>query len=281
MPTRRLAALTLAATLAAGTAAAADPLSIFAPTQIRAISVTPADARALRALPPLEAFGTLLGTRSPGLDEVASAHEAAATAGYALRLPSTVPSGLPRDVHYDVTQRAHTTFTFSETKAAAWARAHHVALHALPAKLNGTTYSATLAPVAIVTYGTMPRGRREDRGVRRGAFMAVVQTPLPTVTSNGASLETLAEWFSQQPGVPPHLAAQVRAIGDPAQTLPVPVRFDKQSATQVDVDGVRGLAIGDETGIGSAVVWTKNGKLYAVGGTLAQSALLAVANDLK
>jgi hypothetical protein len=44
---------------------------------------------------------------------------------------------------------------------------------------------------------------------------------------------------------------------------------------------VQGLAIGDETGIGSAIVWTKGGTLYAVGGTLAQSAVLAIANDLR
>ena len=281
MRTFRIAALALTATLAAPAAASADPLSIFAPTQIRAISITPADARALRALPPLEAFGTVLGTRSPGVDEVASAREAAASAGFPLRLPATLPATIPHDAHYDVTQRAHTTFTFRQAKAATWAREHHVALRPLPARLDGTTYAATLQPVAIVTYGTPPRSHRGERGVRRGAFLAIVQAPLPSVTTNGAPLQALVDWFAQQPGVPPHLVAQVRAIGDPSQTLPIPVQFDKQSAKQVAVDGVQGLSIGDETGIGSAVVWTKNGKLYAVGGTLAQSALLGIADDLR
>ena len=74
--------LALAAALALPLAAAtADPLSVFQPTQVRAISVTPADARALQSFPPLEAFGTVRGTRSPGLDEVASASEAAQDAG--------------------------------------------------------------------------------------------------------------------------------------------------------------------------------------------------------
>jgi anti-sigma factor RsiW len=117
--------------------------------------------------------------------------------------------------------------------------------------------------------------------VRRGAFLAIVQAPVPTIASSGPPLHTLVDWFVRQPGVPPHLAAQVRAIGDPAQTLPIPIRFDEQTATRVAVDGVRGLAIGDETGIGSTVVWTKGGVLYAVGGTLAQSALLTIANDLR
>jgi hypothetical protein len=248
---------------------------------VKAISVTPADAKALQSFPPLEAFGTVRGTRSPGVDEVASASEAAQDAGYALRLPSGVPTALGKDTHYQVTQRARTSFTFDQAKATAWAREHKVALHRLPAGLNGATYTATLRPVTLVTYGTPPRTHRSEHGSRRGTFLAIVQAPVPTVTSTGASLQTLADWFAAQPGVPPHLVAQIKAIGDPTQTLPIPIRFDKQSATKIDVDGVQGLAIGDETGIGSAIVWTKDGKLYAVGGTLPQSTVLALANSLK
>jgi len=262
-------------------AAAADPLSVFQPTQVRAISVTPADAKALHAFPPLEAFGTVRGTRSPGVDEVASAGEAAQDAGYTLRLPADVPASLGKDAHYQVTQRMRTSFTFDQAKATAWAREHKVALHPLPAGLNGATYTATLLPVTLVTYGSPPRTHRSEHGARRGTFLAIVQAPVPTVTSSGASLQTLAEWFAAQPGVSPNLVAQIKAIGDPTQTLPIPIRFDKQTATKIDVDGVQGLAIGDETGIGSAIVWTKDGKLYAIGGTLTQSAVLALANSLK
>ncbi|MDQ6940937.1 MAG: hypothetical protein M3169_00275 [Candidatus Eremiobacteraeota bacterium] len=277
-----IVSLGLAAALVLPLAAAtADPLSVFQPTHVRAITVTPADAKALRAFPPLEAFGTVLGTRSPGLDEVASASEAAQDAGYALRLPGDVPASLGKDAHYQVTQRIRTSFTFEQAKATVWARDHKVALRPLPAGLNGATYTATLRPVTLVTYGTAPRTHRAERGTRRGTFLAIVQAPVPTVTSTGASLQTLADWFAAQPGVSPHLVAQIKAIGDPTQTLPIPIQFDKQTATKIDVDGVQGLAIGDETGIGSAIVWTKDGKLYAVGGTLPQSTVLALANSLK
>jgi hypothetical protein len=271
--------LGLGVLLALPLAAHADPLSVFQPTQIKAISVTPTDARALQALPPLEAFGAVRGTRSPAVDEVGTAGEAAQDAGFALRLPGNVPAALANQVHYQVTQRAKTTFTFDKVKAAAWARQHKVALTALPAGLDGATYTATLEPIAIVTYGTQPHKR--EHGVRRGTFLAVMQAPVPTVTASGASLHTLAEWFAAQPGVPRSLVAQIRAIGDPTQTLPIPIRFDKQTATKVTVDGVQGLAIGDETGIGSTIVWTKAGKLYAVGGTFAQSQVLGLAETLK
>ena len=281
MTIRPFLPLGLAAVIALPLAASADPLSIFQPTQVRAVSVTPSDVKAMRALPPLDAFGALRGTRVPGVDEVGSAQEAAQDAGYALRLPANVPAAFGSNVHYQVTQRARTTFTFDGAKAAAWARTNKVTLHPLPPGLDGTTFTATLAPIAIVTYGVPPRNERHERGVRRTQFLAVMQAPLPSVTSSGASLQTLATWFAAQPGVPKDLVAQIQALGDPTQTLPIPVRFDKQTATPVDVDGVHGLAIGDQTGIGSAIVWMKDGKLFALGGTLTQTDAVALANALK
>jgi hypothetical protein len=280
MTIRPILALALAASLAGPAAALADPLSVFQPTQVRAVSVSPTDVRAISSLPPLEAFGTVRGTRIPGVDEVASASEAAQDAGYALRLPTTVPASLAKDAHYQVTQRARTSFTFSQTKAAAWARDHKVALHPLPSGLNGATYTATLQPIAVVTYGTMPR-KRGGHGPRAGSFLAIVQAPVPTVTSSGATLQTLSDWFAAQPGISRRLVAQIKALGDPSQTIPIPVRFNEQTAAKITVDGVQGLAIGDETGIGTAIVWTKDGKLYAVAGTFPQSEVLALANDLK
>ncbi len=281
MNARANALLALAAVIALPLAANGDPLSLFQPTQIRAVSVTPADMKAVHALPPLEAFGTIRGTRVPGVDEVASADEAAQDAGFALRLPASVPASVGKDVHYQVTQRARTSFTFSQAKAAGWAREHKVALRPLPSGLNGATYTATVRPIALVTYGTLPKGRQSHRGPRHDVFLAIVQAPLPTVTSSGATLQALTDWFGSQPGIPPRLLAQIKALGDPAQTLPIPVRFNEQTASKIDVDGAQGLAIGDETGIGSAIVWTKNGRLFAVAGTLPQSTILALANNLK
>ncbi|MBV8299658.1 MAG: hypothetical protein JO083_08980 [Candidatus Eremiobacteraeota bacterium] len=280
MKHRPFVPLALAALLAAPLAAHADPLSVFQPAQVRAVSVSPADVRAIRSLPPLEAFGTVSGTRVPGVDEVTSASEAARDAGYALRLPAAVPGALAKDVHYEVTQRARTSFTFSQAKAAAWARDHKVALHPLPGGLDGATYTATLRPIAVVTYGKLPH-KRTRHAPPASSFLAVVQAPLPTITSSGAPLRALTDWFAAQPGISPRLVAQIKALGDPAQTLPIPVRFNEQTAAKISVDGVQGLAIGDETGIGTAIVWTKDGKLYAVAGTFPQSEVLALANGLK
>jgi hypothetical protein len=249
-------------------------LDVFQPKSIRAITVTPGDQKALRALPPLDAFGTVRGTVSPGVSVVASPAEIASEAHFMPRIPADVPSDVKATVHYSVTAPVNTTFTFSAAKTRAWATHEHITLRPMPANLDGTVVHAVLAPVATIRYGALQHRRQ------LGTMLTVVEAPLPKITTTGADLRDITSYLLAQPGMPPDVAAQIRAIGDPNQTLPIPIRFDKQTATDVTVDGVKGLAVGDQTGIGSVVVWQKNGMFYAVGGTYAQDRILAIAGSL-
>ena len=61
--------------------------------------------------------------------------------------------------------------------------------------------------------------------------LAVAEVQGPTVSSSGADLETLENYHQAQPGVSPELAAQIRAIGDPSSTLPIPVPAGANSST--------------------------------------------------
>ena len=45
--------------------------------------------------------------------------------------------------------------------------------------------------------------------------------------------------------------------------------------------GVDGLLLGDATGLGSAVVWSKDGQVFFVGGPLRDNEVLDIANGLK
>ena len=101
----------------------------------------------------------------------------------------------------------------------------------------------------------------------------------PKVSSSGASVQQIEDYLISLPGFPPDLAAQIRAIGDPTTTLPVPVPTGQQSH-QVDVQGVHGLFVGDSTGLGSGMIWSKGGVLYATVGTLTESELAGVARSL-
>jgi hypothetical protein len=111
--------------------------------------------------------------------------------------------------------------------------------------------------------------------------LVVVQMPVPRVSSTGVSVARLASFMLSQPGIPPHVAAAFGALGDLSTTLPLPIPVDKAYAQPVFVDGVRGLGIGDDTGIGAAVVWQKNGMLYGVFATRTAHDVLAIANSLR
>ena len=62
------------------------------------------------------------------------------------------------------------------------------------------------------------------------------------------------------------------------RSVPVPIEFG--TATRIQVQGVDGIALGDNTGVGAGVIWIKNGVVYGVVGTIKQSDAILVANQL-
>ncbi len=55
---------------------------------------------------------------------------------------------------------------------------------------------------------------------------------------------------------------------------------DRETAQSVTVQGVQGLGILDNTGLGSGIVWQRDGMIYAVAGAMPAADVLAVANSL-
>ncbi|HEX6061169.1 MAG TPA: hypothetical protein VF001_03800 [Candidatus Limnocylindria bacterium] len=259
------AAVVIVATTLAMTGVADSILQIFEAKQFAAVTVTTTD---LQTLGELSQFGTLTWSAKPNPHEVATL--AAATAETGLPAVSvTVPASVSTAVHYGVVPRTTATFVFNASLASASAAAIGRTAPPMPAKLDGSTLLFTGGPALLVTYGT------ENGGLFVGVAMA------PTAASDGASVSEIQAYLLSQPSVSPALAAQIRAIGDPATTLPIPIPVGQAAAKNVSVHGVTGLFIGDSTGLGSGVLWQQNGLVYVVGGTLTEAQTIAVANSLK
>ena len=111
--------------------------------------------------------------------------------------------------------------------------------------------------------------------------LVIVEAVAPRVYSTGATAQEIESYLLRMPGVAPQLADEIRAIGDPSTTMPIPVPIDKAYSQYVAVDGTRGLAIGDDTGVGGIIVWQRNGIVYGVGGGLPQRTLMEVAQSLR
>jgi hypothetical protein len=110
--------------------------------------------------------------------------------------------------------------------------------------------------------------------------LIVAKSSAPVATSTQVTVKQLTDYIVTMPGISPELVAAIKAIGDSGTTLPVPVPIEFGTATRVQVQGVDGIALGDNTGVGAGVIWIKNGVVYGVVGTIKQSDAILVANQL-
>jgi len=147
---------------------------------------------------------------------------------------------------------------------------------------------SALKPPAGATGSSGPQGGHGLGLLTHGALggisslpdLAIVQMKAPTLSSDGPSLADYESALLSMPGFPASLAAQIKALGSPSTTLPIPIPTSLASSTAVDINGAPGLLIGDSTGIASAVIWQSHGSLYAVVGALSSSEVVSIARSL-
>lgn len=255
-------------------------LTIFEPQQFQAIQVSRADLRDLRLLPQADDVGTQRVVRKSVRTKYGSIASAQKRSAFALLKPSVLPAHFGTVHEYSLMSPGEMTFTFSAKKARAFVQRSGKSLPPMPAGLDGATIRLQTGDVFNAHYEA---SEQTPKTKRRGplASFELIEAQRPRVTSSGTSLDTLEQYLLAMPNVSPRLAEQIRALGDIGNTLPVPVAIDKQSAQSVTVQGVKGLAIGDNTGLGAGVMWEKNGIVYVVTGPLSMNDVMAVANGLR
>jgi hypothetical protein len=271
------ATVALVATLLTVSGLAETILTIFEPKQIVAVPITTTD---LRGAPSFDTYGTLTWTEQPRPYDVPDVRVAAKESGMAVLIPGNLPTGVgaPR---YGVMAKTTATFTFSAEKTRQAAAAQKRTPPPMPANIDGSKLFITGGPAVVAFYddGTRPTATSASpfSGMPK---LIVAQGRPPVVQSDGVTVEQLQSYLLAQPGISPQLAAQIRAIKDPSSTLPVPIPVDMATSKKVTVQGVEGIFVGDSTGLGSAVIWQKDGIVYGVAGTLTEQQVLAVANSL-
>jgi len=275
-----VAALALVVLVAVGVTAAVNVSNIFQPQTVKPVPISVAD---LESLPKLDTYGDFKWAQEPSPAIGISKSEAEKIAGFSAPGASSLPAGVTAgQITYAATAQIVGTFTFSAAKAQAAAAAQGKTLPAMPAGMDGATLTMTIGPAILELYGnvTPPAGGTTDATQIKLPQLIIGESKAPSVTSDGVSAKTLEDYLLAQPGLSPELAADIKALGDPTTTLPVPVPVGYATSSQVTVQGVQGVALGDNTGIGSAIVWIKGGDVFFVGGSLKQDDALSVANHL-
>ncbi|TMG44191.1 MAG: hypothetical protein E6H90_11200 [Chloroflexi bacterium] len=264
-------AVLLAATLLTGvavTGAAQSVFRIFEPHSFAAVQVSPSDFAGSGAL--LDYGPVKWQPEMPKLQEVSDATTAHTLSGLPVLLPASLPGGVSGPVSFGVVSHATGSLTLDAERLRASAAQKGVRVNPMPSTINGSTLIVNGGPALIEVWGLS--------GEARVPTLVIAQTRIPTVDSTGATAAQLEDYLLSQPGVPPEIAAQLRAIKDPASTLPVPIPQGLATTEAVQVNGVSGLMI--KAAIAAGVVWEKNGVIYAVGGQLTPDQVLAIATTL-
>ncbi|HVC41575.1 MAG TPA: hypothetical protein VND54_06325 [Candidatus Saccharimonadales bacterium] len=270
-----VAVASAASVVLVATGGAQDFLSLFQPSQLAPVPVTAADVRSLAGL---ASYGTVTGGSSIGFIPEPDAAAAGSAAGLGAPVAANLPEGTAAP-KFAVVSGGVVTFTFSADLARAMAARAGGQLPAMPAGLDGSTLSVSIAPAVVVSYGVDPATLLNGGSVPSGAAFLVVDTRTPTVSSTGVTARQLEDYLLSVPGIPAGVASEIRAIGNPSQTIPVPIPIDLASGSSVSINGARGLLIGDSTGLGSAVIWQHNGVVYAIAGTLTTTEILGIARS--
>lgn len=266
-------ALTLLLLTPEGQAAASGFLAQFRSQRLQIVTFNPEQARQTGILR-LERLGTVR-TTSQGQRpvELANIQEAASRAGLPVLQPdpATLPNGVAKTPRVRFNPPAETRLTFDRQKVRQYFDALNRPDLALPDRLHGSTLVVALPPVVMLEYAA---------GDGKPALMVGQAREVQVGVEGGASLDEVRDFLLSLPDLPSDLARQLRAIQDWRNTLPIPVPVDKIAWQGTTIAGAPAYILNDNTGLGSAVIWQRDGRIIGVAGPMRANDLRRVAESL-
>ncbi len=256
--------LTAAAAVALAIAAVATPagrsvagefLAQFRSERLAPVTVTAQDAQALADL---QHLGTVSGDLSaPQPQRLPSLAAAADRVGFLVASPDPgrLPAGVGRTPEVLVTEARELRFTFDAKKARLWLDQHGGKATTLPQRFDGGGLVVSV-PAAVVL--------RYDAADGSPGMVVGQARQIEARAEGGVGFEELRSFLLDLPGLSPSTRAQLAAIGDWRRTLPLPIPVGQVRWTPTTVAGAEGLLLGDNTGLGSAVIWQRNGRIFGV-----------------
>jgi hypothetical protein len=242
---------------------------VFEPRQLVAVQVSPSDFAQTTAL--LDYGQVKWLPEAPKVQQLTDAAAAQTQSGLPVLMPASLPNGVSGPVSYGVLSHATGSLTFDAARLQSSALKAGVHVSPMPSTIDGSTLVVNAGPALIEVWGFAGGSGMNV------PTLVIAQTRVPTVDSTGAGTAQLEDYLLSQPGVPPELAAQVKAIKDPSTTLPIPIPKGLATTESVQVNGTSGVLI--KAVLGAGVVWVKNGVIYAVGGQLTPDQVLAIATS--
>jgi hypothetical protein len=269
-------AMTFALATPEGQAAAAGFLAQFRSQKLAIVTFDPNQARQT-GLFRFEQLGTVKNSQpnQPARPtEVANVQEAASKAGFPVLQPdpATLPAGAARTPKVRFSPATETRLTFDKQKTREYFDSINRKDLALPDRLHGSTLVIQLPPIVMLEYPAADN---------RPAVMVGQARELAVGVEGTASLDEVRNFLLGLPDLPPDVARQLRSIQDWTSTLPIPIPVDKVSWQETNIAGAQAYILNDNTGLGSAVIWQRDGRIMGVAGPMKATDLRKVAESLR
>jgi hypothetical protein len=260
--------------LALGAAAAATLTTIYAPTHVAPVRVGRADVLALANLTGLGpsqlaaglpqagsrrlAFGELTWTTAGRARQVSSIGRAIAITHLTWSRPAKLPTGVSAPRSIAIQPQVTATLRFNKGAGPG---------------IAGSALRIVAGPAVIVQYGN-------TFGQAGLPTLAVAVMKRPVASSTGATASELVKFLTGRRGVPAGLARELRLLGNPATTLPIPVPAGLEER-QVRIGGMPAVLVTAPLGVASAVIWeSRSGVVFGVAGLLDNRDILSVARQV-
>jgi hypothetical protein len=294
-----LAAITIVAVLAVALAfppvraMANDFLQLFRVKQVQVIPVDMENMSNLDSSANLQAlFSKNVNVDKKGEpQEVADAAAASAQAGIPVRLPEKL--GQPDRLY--VQPGGHMSFTIDLALMRGVLKDLGQTNIDLPDSLDGQTVAVTIPAGVVALYGDCPKpdtaehpapgGPDGEMGPRQiPDCTSFMQIPSPDVAApQELDIPKLGQAYLQVLGMSPDEAAQFASKVDWTSTFVVPVPRNSTNQKDVTVDGVQGTLIRYRQGpqLAYALLWVKDGTIYALTGPGDGQTALDITSSLK
>ncbi len=253
-----------------GQVAASNFLAQFRVQKLKVVSVDPQEMSTV--INELSHFGQVDASQfRSNLYPASSVAEATQRAGFAVREPKALPSSVSGEPRIMVKPSSTLTFTLDAARAQTYLTSVGEKDFSIPSKFDGAKLSLNMPPGVLLVYG---------EGGSRTLLIGQAGAPSGDVIGNVTPQE-IRDILLRLPGLSQEMVSQLMAMDDWTNTLPVPLPKGQANWHEVDLAGGKGLAVGDNTGMGGFVVWQADGIVYGVGGQFSEQVLLTVAKSLR
>ena len=238
----------------AGRTAAADFLAQFRSERIAVVEISPEDQEALYELAEIGHVSSHLDAFRP--EPVESDSAASREVGFHVLVPDpdTIPAGLGGKPEIQISRAQELRFTLDRDRTLNWLAERNSPI-GVPERYDGASIVVQV-PAVVVQHWPAPDG---TPGLVVGQSRQVAAD-----TEGGVTLDEMRSFLLSLPGLSDNTKSQLEKLGDWRETLPLPLPKGQVTWRETEIAGAEGLMLGDNTGLGSAAIWQKDGFIYGV-----------------